>query len=51
MKRTSPGERLVRIEARSPTRSIAGPEVARKDAPISFVIKCASVVLPKPGGP
>ena len=50
MKRTSPSSRLVSIAARSPGRSIAGPEVMRMFTPISFAIIPDRVVLPKPGG-
>ena len=46
-----PEERFVSIDARSPTFSIAGPEVILICACVSFAIKCASVVLPRPGGP
>src|SRR5262245_23819564 len=51
MKRTSRRSRLVRSAARSPARAITGPEVARKFAPSSRATICASVVLPRPGGP
>ena len=45
------GLRLVRIDARSPTFSMAGPEVIFICAPASCAIRCASVVFPSPGGP
>src|SRR5688500_19430352 len=48
MKRTSPALRLVRMETRSPARSIAGPEVTRKLTDISVAMMEASVVLPSP---
>src|SRR5688572_31750964 len=51
MKRTSLGSRLVRIAARSPARSSTGPEVCLRFTPISRAMMCASVVLPRPGGP
>ena len=51
MNRTSRGCRLVRMAARSPARWITGPEVARKPTPSSRATICASVVLPRPGGP
>src|SRR5260221_294988 len=51
MKRTSRSSRLVRSAARSPARAITGPEVARKFTPSSRETICASVVLPRPGGP
>src|SRR2546422_8380222 len=49
--RTSPSSRLVRMAARSPARSSAGPDVGRNPAPISLATIPASVVLPSPGGP
>src|SRR5262245_53017142 len=51
MKRTSRGSRLVSSAARSPARSSTGPEVWRRLTPISLAMMCASVVLPRPGGP
>ena len=51
MNSTSPPSRLVRTAARSPGRSRAGPEVARKAEPISLATMPASDVLPSPGGP
>ena len=51
IKNTSNGSRLVKSAARSPVRSIAGPEVTLKLTPISFAIISAKHVLPKPGGP
>ncbi len=39
------------MAARSPARSSTGPEVVRSGAPISWAMMCASVVLPRPGGP
>ena len=43
--------RLVRMAARSPGRSIAGPDVIFMLTPISFAMMLASVVFPSPGGP
>ena len=51
MNSTSRGSRLVRIAARSPARSIAGPLVWRIATPSSLATTPASVVLPSPGGP
>src|SRR5688572_10225685 len=51
MNSTSFGSRLVRIAARSPARSSTGPEVCFRLTPISRAMMCASVVLPRPGGP
>ncbi len=51
MKSTSNLSRLVRMAARSPARSIAGPEVILKLTPSSFAIISARQVLPRPGGP
>ncbi len=51
MNSTSRGCRLVSSAARSPARAITGPEVARKPTPSSRATICASVVLPRPGGP
>ena len=51
MNSTSFASRLVRIAARSPGRSSTGPEVWRRLTPISRAMMCASVVLPRPGGP
>jgi hypothetical protein len=48
---TSCGCRLVSSAARSPARSITGPDVWRRFTPNSFAITCDSVVLPRPGGP
>ena len=39
------------MPARSPARAIIGPAVRRRPAPISRATMCASVVLPRPGGP
>ena len=39
------------MDARSPARSMAGPEVMRKLLTISLAITPAMVVLPRPGGP
>ncbi|MFN8461892.1 MAG: hypothetical protein U0X93_09010 [Anaerolineales bacterium] len=50
MKITSPARRLVRMAARSPAHSMAGPAVTLTLTPISLPNTCASVVLPKPGG-
>ena len=51
MKSTSRGSRLVRIAARSPGFASTGPEVIRNPTPNSRAMICASVVLPRPGGP
>ena len=51
MKSTSPFSRSATIAARSPARSIAGPEVVRTLTRSSRAIMCASEVLPSPGGP
>src|SRR2546430_693899 len=51
MNSTSRSSRLVRSAARSPALAITGPEVARKLTPSSRATICASVVLPRPGGP
>ena len=51
MKSTSPSLRLVRMLAKSPAFSMAGPLVMRMFCPISAAMMPASVVLPKPGGP
>src|SRR5262245_31606085 len=51
MKRTSRSSRLVSSAAKSPALAITGPEVARKFTPSSRDTICASVVLPRPGGP
>ncbi len=48
---TSPSPRPVRIAARSPFRSIAGPETLVSAPPVSAAMMCARVVLPRPGGP
>ena len=39
------------IAAKSPGRSITGPDVLRIFTPISVAMILASVVLPRPGGP
>ena len=51
MNSTSLAFRLVTMPTRSPGFSIAGPDVARMGTPISLAMTCASVVLPRPGGP
>ena len=51
MNSTSRGSRLVSSAARSPALAITGPDVARKSTPSSRATICASVVLPRPGGP
>ena len=51
MKSTSPSSSWVRMAARSPARSSAGPEVMCRPTPISVATMPASVVLPRPGGP
>ena len=51
MNSTSFSLRFVSIAARSPARSMAGPDVILISTPISLAIIPASVVLPSPGGP
>ena len=51
MNSTSRSSRLVSSAARSPALAMTGPEVARKPTPSSRATICASVVLPRPGGP
>src|SRR5690606_25851888 len=51
MKSTARSSRLVRSAARSPALAMTGPEVERKLTPSSRAMICASVVLPRPGGP
>ena len=51
MNSTSPSSRFVRIAARSPARSSAGPLVGCRRAPISLAMMPARLVLPRPGGP
>ena len=51
MNKTSFSERFVSKAAKSPERSIAGPEVTRKLTPNSLAMILASVVFPRPGGP
>ena len=51
MKRTSPSLSAVSSAARSPGFSRTGPVVVLIAAPISCAMMCASVVLPRPGGP
>ena len=51
MKSTSPSSRRVRMAARSPARSSAGPEVMCRPTSISAATMPARVVLPRPGGP
>jgi hypothetical protein len=51
MNKTSPFSSDVRIAARSPAFSIAGPLVAWMRTPISAAMMWASEVLPRPGGP
>src|SRR6059036_1396132 len=51
MNSTSRSSRLVSSAARSPALAITGPDVARKFTPSSRATICASVVLPRPGGP
>ena len=51
MNSTSRSSRLVRIAARSPGRSMAGPLVVWMPTPSSRATMLASVVLPRPGGP
>ena len=45
------GDRLVRMAARSPARSITGPEVDLIPTPNSWARMLARVVFPRPGGP
>ncbi len=51
MKRTSPFSKLVSNPASSPAFSITGPLVFFTLTPIALAMICASVVLPRPGGP
>ena len=51
MNKTSPSSRFVRMAARSPVRSMAGPDVVLMLDPSSLATTAANVVLPKPGGP
>ena len=51
MNRTSRSSSEVRIAARSPARSMAGPEAYLTLTPSSRAMIVASVVLPRPGGP
>src|SRR5574344_242302 len=51
IKTISRGERFVKMEARSPTFSIAGPDVIFICLFVSFAIRLASVVFPSPGRP
>ncbi len=51
MNSTSRSSRAVRMAARSPARSTAGPLVYRTLTPSSRAMIVASVVLPRPGGP
>src|SRR2546430_76926 len=51
MKKTSRVLRFNRIEPSAPWWSIAGPELTLIATPSSLAMMCASVVLPRPGGP
>ena len=51
MNSTSPSSSWVRMAARSPARSSAGPDVTCRCASSSVAMMSASVVLPRPGGP
>ena len=51
IKSTSLSPKLVRMAAKSPCRSIAGPLVTRIFTFSSLAIIFANVVLPRPGGP
>src|SRR6266581_4402958 len=51
IKSTSPFSRLVRSPASSPAFSITGPLVFLMFTAMALAMICASVVLPKPGGP
>jgi len=51
MKRISWLRRLVRIAAKSPVRSMAGPDVVLILTPTSVAMIWARQVLPSPGGP
>ena len=51
MNKTSFSDKLVKIAAKSPGFSIAGPVVTLKFTPNSFAMIPASVVFPRPGGP
>lgn len=50
-KSTSPSLSEVKIEAKSPDFSIAGPDTVLILTPSSLAIISANVVLPRPGGP
>ena len=50
MKRTSPDLRFVRIAARSPARSMAGPAVIRRCTPISAATIVRERRLAEAGG-
>src|SRR5439155_1268360 len=51
MKNTSRVERFSRIDPSAPWWSMAGPELTLMATPSSLAMMCASVVLPRPGGP
>ena len=51
MKRTSPSPSWLSMAARSPARSMAGPDVTWIATPISAAMIPARLVLPSPGGP
>src|SRR5437763_17190255 len=51
MNSTSPSVRSLRMAARSPARTSAGPDVTRRPTPISAATMPARLVLPSPGGP
>ena len=48
---TSRSSSAVRMAARSPLRSSAGPATERNPTPSSARMTCARLVLPRPGGP
>src|SRR5712692_2152585 len=50
-KKTSRGSSEVRMAVKSPLRSSSGPELVLMATPSSIERICASVVLPRPGGP
>src|SRR5712691_4898674 len=51
MKKTSRVVRLSSIDPSAPWWSMAGPEETLIATPSSLAMMCASVVLPRPGGP
>src|SRR6185312_10637053 len=51
MKKTPRSDSDVRYDASVPLCSIAGAPMARSGTPSAVAMRCASVVLPMPGGP